>query len=244
MVSAPHARQRRHGAVGFYKNIRFGVREGRVDALIRLTFIAAPVLRGLVTFEGIDGSGKTTVSRIVARNLRTRGEKVFLTGEPTKAWTGEAVRRSYADDVGPLAESFLFLADRAAHQGEIRKHLARGELVLCDRYADSTYAYQGARLQGIVPRPIRFLHAMSQPWLLPPDLILLLRVPADLGLRRIADRPAKIRFERLGFLRKVARNYDTLAKSRRFVVLDGRQDAAQVSQQAIAAIIRRLGRHR
>jgi len=199
------------------------------------------LLRGFVTFEGIDGSGKTTVSRLVAETLRARGEKVFLTGEPTKGWTGEAVRRSYADDVGPLAESFLFLADRAAHQEEIRRHLARDELVLCDRYADSTYAYQGARLHGIVPRPIPFLRGMSEPWILQPDLALLLRVPAELGLRRIADRPTKIRFEQLAFLRKVARNYDALAKSRRFVVLDGREEAEPVARRAIAAITRRLG---
>ena len=200
------------------------------------------MLRGFVTFEGIDGSGKTTVSRRVAECLRERGERVFLTGEPTRNWTGEAVRRSYADDVGPLAESFLFLADRATHQKEIRQHLARGEIVLCDRYADSTYAYQGARLQGIVSRPIPFLQKISEPWLLRSDLAILLKVPAELGLRRIADRPTKVRFEELTFLRKVARNYDGLAKSRRFVVLDGRQPADRVVQQALAAIARRLGR--
>ena len=201
----------------------------------------AAVLRGFVTFEGIDGSGKTTVSHLVAETLRARGESVFLTGEPTRSWTGEAVRRSYKDDVGPLAESFLFLADRAAHQGEIRRHRDAGELVLCDRYADSTYAYQGARLQGLVPKPVGFLHAVSRPWLLPPDLTLFLRIPPDLGLRRIADRPEKIRFEELAFLRKVARNYDTLAKARRFVVLDGRGTPEAVAREAVAAIERRLG---
>lgn len=200
------------------------------------------MLRGFVSFEGIDGSGKTTVSRLVAEALRERGAKVFLTGEPTKHWTGEAVRRSYADDVGPLAESFLFLADRAAHQGEIRRHLERGEVVLCDRYSDSTYAYQGARLRGIVPNPIPFLRSLSEPWVLTPDLTLLLRIPADLGLRRIADRPSKVRFEELAFLRRVARNYDALAKSRRFVVLDGRSSAERVAQEALSAILRRLGR--
>ncbi len=209
---------------------------------MRLMPIAAALVSGFVTFEGIDGSGKTTVSRLVAETLRARGEKVFLTGEPTRNWTGEAVRRSYADDVGPLAESFLFLADRAAHQAEIRRHLEQGELVISDRYADSTYAYQGARLRGIVPRPIPFLQEISEPWLLEPDLTILLKVPADLGLRRIQDRPTKVRFEELAFLRRVARNYDALAKSRRFVVLDGRQGAEDVTDKAIAVIARRLRR--
>lgn len=184
------------------------------------------------------------MSRRVAKTLRARGERVFLTGEPTKQWTGEAVRRSYRDDVGPLAESFLFLADRAAHQEEIRRHLDAGELVLCDRYADSTYAYQGVRLRGIVARPIPFLRSVSEPWLLPPTLTLLLRIPANLGLRRIQDRPTKVRFEELAFLKQVARNYDALARSRRFVVLDGRGPVEDVAGQALAVIRRRLTRRR
>ncbi len=211
---------------------------------MRLPTLSASVLRGFVTFEGIDGSGKTTVSRLVAKTLTARGVQVFWTGEPTRRWTGQAVRRSYADDVGPLAESFLFLADRAAHLEEIRRHLDAGELVLCDRYADSTYAYQGARLRGIVKRPILFLQGVTEPWLLPPDLTLLLRVPAALGLRRIADRPEKVRFEELAFLRQVARNYDGLARDRRFVVLDARGSKETVTEAAIHAIERRLTRRR
>ncbi len=194
------------------------------------------MLTGFVTFEGIDGSGKTTVSRLVAEMLQKRGEKVFLTGEPTKGWTGDAVRHAYQDDVGPLGEAFLFLADRAAHQEEIRAHLAAGELVLCDRYADSTYAYQGARLEGVVANPVHFLRQITEPWLVSPDLTILLRVPAETGLKRIADRPDRVRFEELIFLKKVAANYDALAADARFVVLDGRPSAPTVAKEATATI--------
>lgn len=206
-----------------------------------LRLIAAPVLKGFVAFEGIDGSGKTTVSRLVADELASRGTRVFLTSEPTSHWTGEAVRRAYQDDVGPLAEAFLFLADRAAHQEEIRRHLGAGELVLCDRYADSTYAYQGARLEGIVDRPIAFLRQTARPWLLEPDLTILLRLPADEGLRRIAARVDHVRFEKLSFLRKVAKNYDVLSKSRRYVVLDARDELSSIVAQSVSAIERRVG---
>ncbi len=206
--------------------------------------IAAPVLKGFVTFEGIDGSGKTTVSRLVADELASRGARVLLTGEPTNLWTGDAVRRAYTDDLGPLAEAFLFLADRAAHQEEIRQHLRAGELVLCDRYADSTYAYQGARLEGVVDRPIAFLRQIARPWLLIPDLTILLRLPVDEGLRRIAARADHVRFERLSFLRKVARNYDVLSKSRRFVVLDARDELSSIVAQSVSAIERRVGARR
>lgn len=198
------------------------------------------LVQGFVTFEGIDGSGKTTVSHLVAERLSSRGERIYATEEPTRLWTGEAVRRAYKDDVGPIAEAFLFLADRAAHQEEIRRHLKGGELVLSDRYADSTYAYQGARLSGVVKDPVAFLQRMTRPWLLLPDMTFLLRISPEIALRRISGRPEHVRFEELAFLRRVARNYDGLSKSRRFVALDARQAPEALADHAIEAIERRL----
>jgi len=200
------------------------------------------LLAGFVTFEGIDGSGKTTVSRVVAETLRSRGHSVFVTSEPTTGWLGEVVRRGIQEDVNVLSESFLFLADRAAHVPLIRSHVERGELVLCDRYVDSTYAYQGARLVGVVRDPVGFLKDASRGWVLPPDLTILLRVPPQLAIERIKDRPSRIRFEDLALLRRVAANYDRLAKARRFVVLDGTRPAEDVSENAVSAIERRIAR--
>ncbi len=198
------------------------------------------MLTGFVTFEGIDGSGKTTVSRLVAEKLRARGHSVFLTSEPTQSWLGDAVRRAVEDDVDVLAEAFLFLADRAVHAKEIRDRLAKGEIVVCDRYADSTYAYQGARLEGLIRDPMRFLQKTSAEWILPPDLTMFLRVPPELGIKRIQGRTSKVRFEDLALLRKVAANYDRLARARRFVVLDGTRSAEVVAEDATATIERRL----
>ena len=200
----------------------------------------AAVRAGFVTFEGVDGSGKTTASRLVAEALRARGETVFLTGEPTAHWIGEAVRHAYRDDVGPRAETFLFLADRAVHLTEIRRHLENGELVLCDRYQDSTYAYQGARFEGLVDRPVPFLMTVSQPWLLVPDLTLFLRVPPEVGLQRIAGRSDRIRFEDPVLLRRVAAIYDTLAKDPRFAVIDATRPMEDVVAEALAVIDRCL----
>lgn len=198
------------------------------------------MLTGFVTFEGIDGSGKTTVSRLVAETLRKKGNPVHLTSEPTNTWLGDAVRRTYEDDVGPISEAFLFLADRAAHIADIRSHLANRELVLCDRYADSTYAYQGARLEGLVQDPLRLLQHASEGWLLMPDLTILLKVPPELGLKRIEGRPNRARFEDLVFLKKVAANYDDLAHMRRFVVIDGTRPADAVVREVVAVIDKRL----
>lgn len=202
------------------------------------------MLTGFVTFEGIDGSGKTTVSRLVAEKLRHRGAAVALTSEPTSGWLGEAVRRGVAEDASPLVEAFLFMADRAAHLPELRTRLEKGELVLCDRYADSTYAYQGSRLAGIVRDPVRFLQRAGEPWTLEPDLTILLRVPPDVALARIRDRPHPIRFENPTLLTSVAATYDRLAKSRRFAVLDATRAVDAVVADSVSVIERRLSSRR
>jgi dTMP kinase len=202
--------------------------------------MSSHMLTGFVTFEGIDGSGKTTVSRLVAEKLKSRGIAVALTSEPTTGWLGDAVRRAIAEDAGALTETFLFLADRAAHLPMLRAHLEKGELVLCDRYADSTYAYQGARLAAVVRDPVRFLQRTSEPWILTPDLTLLLRLPPSMAMARIRDRPGKIPFENLTLLAQVAANYDRLATSRRFAVLDATRPVAAVVDEAISLIEKRL----
>jgi dTMP kinase len=202
----------------------------------------APAVRGrFITVEGIDGAGKTTIVRRIGPELRKRGYHVVLTTEPTRTWLGDAVKRSFDDDVGPLAETFLFLADRARHTEQIRSWLAQGAIVLCDRYADSTFAYQGARLRGIVKDPIRWLTAVSAPAVLEPDLTILLEIPPRLGLRRIAGRKRKVRFEKEPFLALVAENYRRLARSRRFARIDGSRTAMVVARDAMAVIERRLG---
>jgi dTMP kinase len=198
------------------------------------------VLTGFVTFEGIDGSGKTTVSRLAADRLRSRGHVVHWTSEPTAGWTGDAVRRGIAEGRGPLAETFWFLADRAVHLNEIRAHLAKDELVLCDRYADSTYAYQGARLEGIVRDPIRFLRRVSDPWVLSPDLTILLKVPVAVAMARIKDRSDRVAFEDATLLTKVAANYERLARLDRFVVLDASLPAEAAVEKAVSSIETRL----
>ncbi len=198
-------------------------------------------MRGrFITLEGIDGSGKTTIARRVVEALRRSGHRVVSTTEPTDSWLGRAVKRSYDDDVGPLAETFLFLADRARHTADIREWLDAGAIVVSDRYADSTYAYQGARLEGVVPDPMRWLQQVSAPAIAEPDLTILLDVSPALGLRRIAPRRRKVRFETQRFLERVAANYRRLAKARRFASIDGSGTADEVTARALAVISRRL----
>ena len=120
------------------------------------------------TIEGIDGSGKTTVAAKVAQSLEAAGIPVVRTTEPTSTWRGDAVKWAIERDVDAITETFLFLADRQTHGMAIRAWLDEGKLVLSDRYADSTYAYQGARLAGKKEDPVRWLRDLSRPFVVPP----------------------------------------------------------------------------
>jgi len=190
-----------------------------------------------VVLEGIDGSGKTSVAKTVHETLVAEGRDAVLTSEPTRTWLGEAVRRGIEEDTEPVTESFLFLADRAAHTVHIREWLAAGKTVVCDRYTDSTLAYQGARLEGRVPDPVGWLRALSARVAIDPDLILLLRIPPRVGLERIASRDKRVRFEEAAFLERVAALYDALARENtRYRVLDASRPLPEVTETALRAM--------
>src|SRR5262245_46353603 len=149
-------------------------------------------LRGwFITFEGIEGSGKSTQIRALARALGRRGHRVLVTREPGGTPAGEAIRRIFLGAAGsgidPWTEVFLVEAARAEHLARVvRPALANGAIVLCDRFTDSTLAYQGAG-RGLPLEPLRRLHAMAAlgP---PPDLTIVLDVPLRTGLARATER--------------------------------------------------------
>jgi len=172
----------------------------------------------LVTLEGIDGSGKTTVWEALRD---ARGDGYTFTREPTDSWFGEAVRRSEAEvDADPLAELFLFTADHADHLSRVvEPALERGDVVISDRYSDSRYAYQGAALDGEIPRPMEYVRGVHQPWTRPPDLTLYFDLDPETGAARSG---ATNKFEQAEFLRDVQDNYEQLIEydPERFVRVD------------------------
>jgi len=153
----------------------------------------------LITFEGVEGSGKTTQMMRLARWLRRHGRKVELTREPDGTRLGVAVRglfRRPGIQPKPLVEVFLFMAARQQHVTEkIRPWLDRGRVVLCDRYADATVAYQGYG-RGVDLDLIRELNARATSGVMP-DLTLLFDLDPAVGLRR----------EKLAFHRRVRDGY-------------------------------------
>jgi dTMP kinase len=164
----------------------------------------------LITFEGVEGSGKTTQMLRLAHRLTRQGYRVERTAEPDGTPLGLAIRRLFeqaATRPQPLGEVFLFLAARRQHVAEkIGPWLRRGRIVLCDRYTDATVAYQGYG-RGIDRDLIRDLNVRATGGVLP-DLTLLFDIPPVQALRRIRGRRLD-HFERqaLVFHRRVRRGY-------------------------------------
>ncbi len=191
----------------------------------------------LVTLEGLDGSGKTTVHEALSSSYP---DAVF-TREPTDSWYGEAVAHSIGDDgADPLAELFLYTADHADHLSRVvRPALSAGRLVISDRYSDSRYAYQGAALEGVIDRPMEYVRRIHAPFTRPPDLTIYLDVDPETGARRSG---ATNKFEQSGYLERVSENYERLLTDdpSRFVRVDATRSPTAVLDRVEDAIARAL----
>lgn len=195
-------------------------------------------LGAFLSFEGIDGSGKSTQARALAAALRADGRAVTLTREPGGSPGAEEIRRlvleGEADRWSPQTELLLFTAARRDHlEKTIRPAVARGEVVITDRFADSTRMYQGLT-RGDLAAEVDALHRLMIG--VEPDLTFLIDIPPEAGLARATARAgAEMRFEgmglevqtraRDGFLALAARNPD------RFRVVDGNRPEAEVAAE-------------
>ena len=190
-----------------------------------------------LSFEGIEGCGKTTQLRELARRLRGLGYLVVETREPGGSPISEQIRTILLDpenqSITPRCELLLFLAVRAQHVSEIIKPaLEKGAVVLCDRFTDATMAYQGYG-RGLGPDTVARLNRFATAGLAP-DLTLLLDVPVAVGLnrkRRVGDLDRLDR-EHVPFHEAVRRGYLRIAKQspRRMHVVDGTASVDDVSR--------------
>ena len=203
-----------------------------------------------ITLEGIEGCGKSTQSRMIRDYLESKGMKVTPTLEPGGSTLGTTLRQILLDpkndDITGLTELFLYLADRSQHVSSvIRPALDRGEVVLCDRFADSTVVYQGYG-RGLDPKLLHQLNevAVDATW---PDLTLLLDLDPEIGLKRALTRnlqenkhttEGRFEAESLAFHSRVREGYLTWAALNRdrFVVIDAagsKEDTFTAIREAI-----------
>lgn len=197
-----------------------------------------------ITFEGIEGAGKSTQVALAAQWVNRAGIRNVVTREPGGTPLAERIRELVLNPkngaLPPLTELLLMFAARAAHLSElIEPALAQGNWVLCDRFTDATYAYQGAG-RGIARDAIATLERLVQ-GSRTPDLTLLLDLSPETGLGRAAARGEPVdRFEseKLGFFHRVREGYLMRAKEApgRILIIDASRPPEQVHEKVVSAI--------
>ena len=190
-----------------------------------------------IVLEGIDGTGKSTLSKKLKAWLEEKGREVVLTAEPTEDWLGVAVRRANNEDLDPRTESLLFTADRCQHTLRIEEMLKQGKVVICDRYYGSTVAYQGAALEeDMGDNAVSWLLNLNGPVVRHPDVTVLLITDPQVAMQRVGSRGELSKFEREEYLSKVQDIYMTLAREGDWTVIDSNRKLYEVLESVKRAV--------
>ncbi|MGV1014557.1 MAG: dTMP kinase [Methyloceanibacter sp.] len=203
-----------------------------------------------ITFEGGEGAGKSTQAGILANRLTRAGRKVFSTREPGGSAAAEEIREALLSgkvwQFGPFAEALLFSMARADHIDKaIGRSLAEGKWVVCDRFHDSTRAYQGATA-GVPRELINALERLTLNGLVP-EITFILDLPTELGLGRAAERrggtvPDRFESQEVLLHERVRRAFLDIAEEEpeRCVVIDASQPEAMVAEDVWEIVLQRL----
>lgn len=190
-----------------------------------------------ITFEGADGCGKTTQQMLAADYLESKGYEVLITREPGAKGLGEDIRKILLDYKGPVSErceSLLFLADRAQHvDNMILPAIEKGQIVLCDRYTDSTVAYQGYGRQQNLER-IKKLNDFATN-LLKPDLTFVFDIDVETSMQRVGKEKDRMESEGKEFHNRVRNGYLKLAEEEpnRIKVLDAAKSIDEIHEEVV-----------
>ncbi len=194
-------------------------------------------MKRFFTFEGIDGSGKSTISKGVFKKLLSKGYDAVLTYEPTDTKIGKYVQQCIKNQSDPFVTAFVFISDRIQHCKKINDWLEQDKIVLCDRYAESTYSYQGVQLGDKIENPIKWLQDLSRNLIIVPDKTFLFVIEPKKAMERIKNRKNLIEFEKTIFLEKVHKNYLKICKGERFLKLDGTKKINELIDICINEIV-------
>jgi dTMP kinase len=192
-----------------------------------------------ISFEGLDGCGKTTQAQRLAGALQARGAEVVSTREPGGTPLGDEIRQLvlHGDHVAPWAEAALYAAARAQHVDQvIRPALERDAVVVCDRYIDSSVAYQGGG-RGLGLDTVLELNLLAVGGLLP-DRTFLVEVDIETALARVGDKADRIERAGAEFWPRVVEAYRALAARfpERYVVVDGRRPVDVIATEILASL--------
>lgn len=188
-----------------------------------------------ITFEGADGCGKTTQQLLAGKYLEGKGYNVLITREPGAKGLGEKIREillNYDGDVSDKCESFLFLADRAQHVDiMIKPAVQEGKIVLCDRYTDSTAAYQGYGRQQNLDR-INMLNDIATSSV-KPDLTIVFDIDVETSQKRVGKEKDRMESAGIEFHNRVRNGYLELAKQEpeRIKVIDASKSIEEIHEE-------------
>ena len=190
----------------------------------------------LVVLEGLDGSGKTSISRKLIEILSSYGIECVLTREPTERFRRSPEMENRRDWLTSMRMFFEFTIDRAQHVEDMQTWLAEGKSVICDRFLYSSYAYQGpgiAERFGSLPDAIDWMRSVSRLIHIRPDLVIYLDVEPETAMKRISRRTdIPSGFEELEFLRKVREAYGIIQETKENVV-----DADQTMDETMNQVV-------
>lgn len=195
-----------------------------------------------ISLEGIDGAGKTTISRMLQASLQEKGAKVFLTREPTERIEWNEKLRSGRDTATGISLFFRFTEDRYVHQSEIKEHLENGEIVLCDRYLLSSFAYQGAILEDAFPdreSTLKWMEDTSSVITVRPDITFYLDLSPGISMKRLSRRASLTGFEEEKYLQHVRDLYLDIDFNGK-ITIDGSRGLQQVHDEILEIIEKKL----
>ncbi|NPA53467.1 MAG: dTMP kinase [Aquificae bacterium] len=191
-----------------------------------------------ITFEGIDGAGKSTQAKLLYEYLREAGKKTILTREPGGTETGKELRKILLSEnkekISSISELFLYEADRNIHVNNILKPFYEKDFyIVCDRYIDSTLAYQGYA-RGLDINLIKNLNDIAVEGMYP-DITFLIDIPVEIALERLGEKKDRIEKEDVSFYKRLREGFLKIAheNKNRITIIDGRKKINEILKEIV-----------